>query len=63
MFISTQNLFTLILIINITNNSGAIIINIIKLLYKTANNSINFIINNILYLLIASANLIFILKL
>ena len=50
------------LIIDITSNNSIITINIIKLLYKILDKFINLIINNILYLLDTSANLIFISK-
>ena len=62
-FISTQNLPSLISIIGIIRKSGAIALGIIKLLYRTLDSSVNLIINDVLYLLGTSANLILVSKL
>ena len=53
-----QNLPSPIFIIGMTGQSGVIALGIIRLLYRTLDSSVNLIINNILYLLEASANLI-----
>ena len=57
-FTSTQNLSTLISITGMTGNSKATAVGTIKLLYKTPDGFANLIINDILYLPGASANLI-----